>query len=393
MCTYEHHSDKYVSRAEYDELKARVEHLETLLLSRPQLPSGFTPQPQQGPEPTPSSQAQSKSVGLPSTRLAAAAPGQQQGRGTISTAPVPVPMPIVPYNPIGLPLPPNFSPVGRTSSTATATTTTTPTTLPSIASLANGPPIHQMGVARLHREHRDHEHREQQHQPYAPLPPPQSPLQHQQSLQLQQLRMQRMHQDEQQQTKNCHAQTFTPLGERLRCHHRIFLQGPAAVYRLHRLPNNNSNDSSIHHRHRRILMCGARRGRRTQVPTYRGHPHPERQRSGVRCARRSEKGSSSHLSIALGEAQSRARLVTFFFTDLIFLLLLSNVSLLRKRTYRMLHKLISRSTLMTRYFCFLFFFFGYPIRYSLVPLAAAIQFTLVGFSIGFLSCTQSVFVC
>ncbi|KAF8491578.1 hypothetical protein F5888DRAFT_1040490 [Russula emetica] len=150
--------DKYVSRTEYDELKARVDHLETLLLSRPQLPSGFVPQPQQGPEPTSSSQVQ---LGLPSTRLpAAAAPGQQQGCGAISTAPAPVPMPIMPYNPIGLP-PPNSSPVGRTSSSSG----TTLTTLPSIASLANGPPPHPTGATRLHREHRDHEHREQQHQP------------------------------------------------------------------------------------------------------------------------------------------------------------------------------------------------------------------------------------
>jgi hypothetical protein len=289
MCTYEPHSDKYVSRAEYDELKARVDHLETLLLSRPQLPSGFAPQPQQGSEPTSSSQAQPKPVGLPSTRLPAAATGQQQGCSAISTAPAP----IMPYNPIGPPPPPNSSPVGRTSSSTAATMTTTLTTLPSIASLANGPPLNPTGAARLHREHREHEHREQQHQPYAPLPPPQSPLQQQQSLQLQlqQLRMQRMHQDKQQQTKNCHAQTFTPLGERLRCHHRIFLQGPAAVYRLYRLPNSNSNNSNIHRGLRRIIMCGAQRGRRTRVPTCRGHPHPERQRSGVQSVHRRENGS------------------------------------------------------------------------------------------------------
>lgn len=162
--------DKYVSRAEYDELKARVDHLETLLLSRPQLPSAFAPQSQQGPEPTSSSSSQAqpkpaKPVGLPPTRLlAAAAPGQQQGCGAISTAPAPAPMPIMPYSSIGLP-PPNSSPVGRTSSTTTATMTTTVTTLPSIASLANGPLPYPMGAARLHREHSDHEHREQQHQP------------------------------------------------------------------------------------------------------------------------------------------------------------------------------------------------------------------------------------
>src|SRR6266446_5360368 len=176
MCTvrtYVPHSDKYVSRAEYDELKARVDQLETLLLSRPQLPSGFAPQTQQRPEPTSSSQAQSKSIGLPSTRLpAAAAPGQQQASGAISTAPGPALMPIMPYNPMSLSPPPNSSPVGRTSST-----TTTHTALPSIASLANVPRPHLMGAAPLRREHRDHEHREQQHQPYAPLPPPQSPLQ------------------------------------------------------------------------------------------------------------------------------------------------------------------------------------------------------------------------
>ena len=286
MCTYEPHSDKYVSRAEFDELKARVDHLETLLLSRPQLPSGFTAQPQQGPEPTSSSQAQPKPLGLPSTRLPAApAPGQQQGSGAINTVPAPAPMPIMPYNAIGLPPPPPNSSPGRTS-----TATTTLTTLPSIASLANGPPPHPTGAARLHREHRDHEHREQQHQPYASFPPPQSPLQQQQSLQLrlQQLQLQRLQQDQQRQTKNCRAQTFTPLGERLRCH-RIFLQGPAAVYRLYRLPNNNSN---IDRRLRRILMCGARQDRCTRVPTCRRHPHPERQYSGVPLARsRSENGS------------------------------------------------------------------------------------------------------
>lgn len=275
------HSDKYVSRAEYDELKARVEHLETLLHSRPQLPSGFAPQP--GPEPS-SSQAQPKQATLPSTRIpAAAAPGQHQGSGAISTAPVPAPMPIMPYNSIGLPPPPpNSSPVGRT-----LTTTTTHTALPSIASLANGPPHHPTGAARLHREHREREHREQQHQPYAPLPPPQSPLQQQQLLHHHQ------HQHHQQ-TKNYHAQTFTPLGERLRSHHRIFLQGPAAVYRLHRLPD--CNNSNVRRRLRRILMCGARPGyRHTRVmPTCRVHPHPhhpERLHSGVPCVRRSENGS------------------------------------------------------------------------------------------------------
>ena len=283
MCTYEPHSDKYVSRAEYDELKARVDHLETLLLSRPQLSSGFASQPQQGPEPaSSSSQTQPKSVGLSTTRLPAAAAPGQQGCGAISTSPAPVPMPIMPYNSIALP--PNSSPVGRISST-----TATLTTLPSIASLANGPPPHPTGAACLHREHRDHEHREQQHQPYAPLPPPQSPLQQQQpiQLQLQQLRLQRLYQSGEHQTKNCHAQTFTPLGERLRCHHRILLQGPAAVYRLYRLPVNNSNNSNIHRRLRLILMCGARRGRRTRVLTS----HPEQQRSGVQSVRRSENGS------------------------------------------------------------------------------------------------------
>jgi hypothetical protein len=304
MCTYEPDSDKYVSRAEYDELKARVDHLETLLLSRPQLPSGFAPQPQQGQEPTSSSQSQAQPKPVGSTRLlAAAAPGQQQGCGAISTAPAPVPMPIMPYNSIGLPPPTNSSSVGRTSSTTNATTTTTLTTLPSIASLANGPPLHPTGAARLHREHR-----EQQHQPYAPLPPPQSPLQQQQSLQLQlqQLRLQRLHQDKQQQTKNCHAQTFTPLGERLRCHHRIFPQGPAAVYRLYCLPNNNSNNSNINRGLRRITMRGARRRRRTRVPTCRGHPLPERQRSGVQSVRRRENGSRVPIYLWLWTRRNRA---------------------------------------------------------------------------------------
>ena len=60
--------DKYVSRAEYDELKARVDRLETLLHSRAQFPSSFALQP--GPE---SSSSQARQQQASSTRLPVAA--------------------------------------------------------------------------------------------------------------------------------------------------------------------------------------------------------------------------------------------------------------------------------------------------------------------------------
>jgi hypothetical protein len=274
--------DKYVSRAEYDELRARVDRLETLLLSRAHQPSGFATLP--GPEPS-SSQTQQQQQ-LASTRLPAGTASGHQG----PTAPVP-------YNsispsssstqgaafPAGLAGPsrvvagsqdyggamalraPNSPASGRTA-------------LPPLASLANGPAPFDGGPpppSRLHREqhqHREHREREreQQHQPYAPLPPQPS---------LQQP-LQQLHQ----QTKNYRAQTLIPLGERLR--NCISLQGPAAVSRLHRHRSNST-------RRLRLLMRGARGRRFHTAPAYRGlllflGPH----RSGVPSVR-SENGSSS----------------------------------------------------------------------------------------------------
>jgi hypothetical protein len=280
------YSDKYVSRAEYDELKARVDRLETLLHSRAQFPPSFAPQP--GPEPSPSQaqQQQASSTRLP---LAAVAPGQQGNAA---------PAPMLPYNPIspqgpyqtqgaGFPAslagssrpaaagpkdysalalrPPN-SPTGRMS-------------LPPLASLANGPAPFDgpQPPSRLPREHR--EHRELHHQPYAPLlpqPPLQQPLQ-------------QLHQ----QTKNYHAQTLTPLGERLRL--ATFLQGPAAVSRLHR---HRSSSNCI--RRLRLLRCGARCHRCHTPSAYHSHPLSflGRQRSVVPSVR-SENGSSPKLPVTL----------------------------------------------------------------------------------------------
>jgi len=225
-------SDKYVSRTEYDELKARVDRLEGLL-SRAQPLPGFTSQP--GPE-TSSSQTQAQV----STRLPVAVGGAQGQQGT--TAPVPynpISPPVGPSQPQGSPFPALLAgpprPVSAGSKDYGSMALRRPNSpasrraLPPIASLAHGhgptpfdgPPP----PSRLHREQR--EHREQQYQPYAPLPP-QSPLQQP---------LQQPHQ----QTKNYHAQTLTPLGERLR--HCIPLQGPAAISRLPRHPNSSSSST------------------------------------------------------------------------------------------------------------------------------------------------------
>ncbi|KAH9953641.1 hypothetical protein BC827DRAFT_112947 [Russula dissimulans] len=160
--------DKYVSRTEYDELKARVDRLESYLLSRTQPPPGFTSQP--GPESS-SSQTQAQV----SMRLSGAA-GAAQGQQGI-TAPVPM----LPYNPIsppvrspsqpqGSPFPAVLAgaprPVSAGSKDYGAMALRRPnspagrTALPPLASLAHGhgptpfdgPPP----PSRLHREHREH---------------------------------------------------------------------------------------------------------------------------------------------------------------------------------------------------------------------------------------------
>jgi len=271
-------SDKYVSRAEYDELKMRVDRLEAML-SRAQLPSSFTPQP--GPE---SSSSQLPQQQLTTARPLPASPGRQ---GT------PAQPPLLPYHPISPPgLGQTHGPAGAAfpggvagpSRTATVAqdysemaqlrAPNSPagrTALPPLASLGHGPapfdgPPHP---PRLHREHR--EHREQQHQPYAS--PPQPPLQQP---------LQQLHQ----QTKNYHAQTLTPLGERLR--HCITLQGPAAVPRLHHHPYSNNNSSN---RRLRLLVRGVRGRRHPTAPAYRSPLlFCGRQHYGVQSVR-SENGS------------------------------------------------------------------------------------------------------
>ncbi|KAI0249005.1 hypothetical protein BJV78DRAFT_734582 [Lactifluus subvellereus] len=164
--------DKYVSRAEYDELKTRVDCLEAML-SRAQLPSSFTPQPR--PESSPSQLPQQQ---MTTTRPPPVSPNQQ---GT------PAQLPLLPYHPISPPgLGQTHGPAAvafsggvagssRTSMSAqdysemaqlrAPNSPASRTALPPLASLANGPapfdgPPHP---PRLHREHR--EHREQQHQP------------------------------------------------------------------------------------------------------------------------------------------------------------------------------------------------------------------------------------
>ncbi|KAI0259369.1 hypothetical protein BC834DRAFT_635201 [Gloeopeniophorella convolvens] len=155
--------DKYVSRAEYDELKARVDRLEAMLSRAPPGPSTLTlvTEPSQPP------------------------PHAAAGQG-----------PAAPYNPLSPPgqtpaFPAGLAGPSRPQEYGTLRPPSSParTALPPLASFANGPAQFD-GPPRLH--------------PYAP-PPLQQP----------------------QQTKNCYAQTLTPLGERLRrC---TPLQGPAAA--------------------------------------------------------------------------------------------------------------------------------------------------------------------
>lgn len=279
-----------MSRAEYDELKARVDRLETLLHSRVQFPSSFAPQP--GPESTSQAQQQPGSTRLP---VAAVAPGQQ---GTTGAAPM------LPYNPISPQGPCQTQGAGFPASLAGSSrlaaagpkdysamalrppAPNSPTgrmSLPPLASLANGPAPFDgpQPPSRLPREHR--EHRELHHQPYAPLPP-QPPLQQP---------LQQLHQ----QTKNYRAQTFTPLGERLRLAN--LLQGPAAASRLYRHRSSNCI------RRLRLLRCGARCYRCHTPSAYHDLPlnFLGRQRSvvpSVRCVR-SENGSSPKFPFAVDE--------------------------------------------------------------------------------------------
>ena len=275
-------SDKYVSRAEYEELKTRVDRLEAMV-SRAQLPSSFTPQP--GPE--------SSSPQFPQQQLTTARPPgatqSQQGN--------PTQLPLLPYHPIS---PPGFSqtpgpaaagfPAGLTGSSRTIADTqdynamaqlrapnspASRTALPPLASLATGPAPYD-GPPPPHRLHR--EHREQQHQPYAS--PPQPPLQQP---------LQQLHQ----QTKNYHAQTLTPLGQRLRL--SSLPQGPAAVSRLRR------HCSSCCIRRLRLLMCGGRGRPRPTPPAYHSRllHFFGQQRSGVLSVRCENGSSQSHLPIVL----------------------------------------------------------------------------------------------
>lgn len=279
------YSDKYVSRAEYDELRARVDRLETLLHSRAPFPSGFAPQP--GPESS-SSQAQQEQASSTRLPMAAVAPGQQG-----NTAPAPM----LPYNPISPQGPSQTQgagfPAGLSGSSRPAAAgpkdygamalrpPTSPTgrmALPPLASLANGPELFDgpQPPSRLPREHR--EHRELHHQPYAPFPP-QPPLQQP---------LQQLHQ----QTKNYHAQTPTPLGERLRL--ATLLQGPAAVSRLYRHRSSNCI------RRLRLLRCGARY-HRCHAPSAHSSPPLSflGQQRNVVLSVRSENGSSTKLPAAL----------------------------------------------------------------------------------------------
>jgi hypothetical protein len=225
----------------------RVDRLEATL-SRTQLLSSFTPQP--GPEPSSSQLSQQQ---ITTARPPGTAQGQQGA---------PAQVPLLPYHPISPPglgqapgatagaFPASTASFSRTSAGAqnySAMGQLRPpnspgvrTALPPLASLATGPAPFDGPTAppRLHREHR--EHREQQHQPYAS--PPQPPLQQP---------LQQLHQ----QTKNYHAQTLTPLDERLR--HCIHLQGPAVVPRLLHHPNSDSSNRRL-----RLLVRGARGRRR-----------------------------------------------------------------------------------------------------------------------------------
>ncbi|KAN0138049.1 hypothetical protein V8E53_003938 [Lactarius tabidus] len=256
--------DKYVSRAEYDELKIRVDRLEALLCAQPTTCLAAPPRSESSPQ----QQHQQ-------TRPSSSAAGH---RGT------------APYHPLSPPIIPGQTPAGLAGPSRAGAAAqdygaalglrgpNSPpgrTALPPLASLANGPgpfdgpqaPGPMPSSRGLHhrdrerdrdrdresREHHASEHQQQQqhrhgelvhHQPYAPPPPPQ-----QQPLQPQH-----------QQTKNSRAQTLTiPLGERLR--HCTTPQGPAAaVLRLCHHPNifcSNSRPRNSSSRRRRLLARAA----------------------------------------------------------------------------------------------------------------------------------------
>ncbi|KAH9173989.1 hypothetical protein EDB89DRAFT_647481 [Lactarius sanguifluus] len=263
--------DKYVSRAEYDELKIRVDRLEAML-SCAQPSTGLAAPLCSETSPHQQHQHQQQQSTRPLGAATSAAGHRAQGPG---------PAPQVPYHPLSPPIIPGQTPAGLAgpsravgsggiaqdygSPLALRGPNSPPgrTALPPLASLANGPvpfdgppPPGPMPPRSLHRERdrdrdrdRDHasDHQQQQrhgesvHQSYAPPPPQlQQPLQ-----------------PPHQQTKNSHAQTLTPLGERLRlC---TTLQGPAAaVLRLRHHPNifcssRPRNSSSSQRRRLRLL--------------------------------------------------------------------------------------------------------------------------------------------
>ncbi|KAI9450949.1 hypothetical protein F5148DRAFT_1370669 [Russula earlei] len=181
--------DKYVSRTEYDELKARVDRLETFF-SRSQLQPGSALQPSSESSSS-QTQQQATSTRLPSVAVAVAVAGpSQQSTSTAS-------LPMMSYNPISPPgpNPPQGSPFPAVLTGPSRPESTGPKdynalvlrppnspggrpALPSLASLAHGPTPFG-GPPPPSRLHREREHREQQHQPYASLPQPplQQPLQ------------------------------------------------------------------------------------------------------------------------------------------------------------------------------------------------------------------------
>ena len=200
-------SDKYVSRAEYDELKIRVDRLEAMLsCAQPQ--TGSTAP--QGHESSPQQQHQQRPLGAVSSPMGHRA----QGPGPVPYHSLSPPG----NNPAGLAGPSRVVAPGATAqdygaALALRGPNSPPgrTALPPLASLANGPGPYdgpRPPSRSLHREReRDHE-QQQQHRHgelvYAPPPPP-PPLQ--QPLQ-----------PPHQQTKNSRAQTLTPLGEIGRAH-------------------------------------------------------------------------------------------------------------------------------------------------------------------------------
>ncbi|KAF8266140.1 hypothetical protein EI94DRAFT_1733865 [Lactarius quietus] len=276
--------DKYVSRAEFDEIKIRVDRLEAMLsCAQPSTCSAAPPCPELSPQ----QQHQQRPLGAATSAAGHRAP---------PTPYHPLSPPMIPGQiPAGLAGPsragatpqdygapmslrgPNSSPPGRTA-------------LPPLTSLAqrdgpgpfDGPsapgPMRPSSRSLHHREReslrdrdresrdhasdQQHRHGELVHQPYAPPPPPplQQPLQ-----------------PPHQQTKNSSAQTLTPLGERLRLCNT--LQGPAAVVlRLRHHPNIFCSNSRPHNSsscRRRRLLARAAQVRCTAIeimPAY-NRPH------------------------------------------------------------------------------------------------------------------------